>query len=552
MTSGPDAAGGVAQDGTLASLATDGDARIVAWPPSAERLFGWRAADALGATFAELGLLRGEGARSAASALAEVARGSGPRSRIAETFDAAGRASSRRWVIFELDAPAGGRFTWLVENLSAERDGFYQLAFREQMYRSIFANHPDAMALYALDGTVLFGNPAAIALAGDHKNAHFSEHIAAECKAAAFEAAERARAGEFVQFETVFVDRAGTRIEVAATLFPVYDCETLIGVCGIAKDISVLRRAQRALSKQMESHRLLYRASASHVGSLQQQIQASLQLACLTLRFDCAYVAAYERDGLIVTHALDCEGRPAVGEVLSGVPQTAAAAEFSVLGERFGVVAFESRRQLAGALSLADQDFLKLTARFIGSAIERRDRERRLDAMAYYDALTRLPNRFLLHDRLRQAMLTAQRQGQRLAVMFVDFDRFKRINDSFGHAVGDELLVQVAQRFRATLRKSDSIARLGGDEFIVIQQQVQQRDDALGFARKIISVLEAPFDLSTGREEISASVGIAVFPSDGRDSETLIRLADEALLRAKNEGSGSAVFYDESVWRGSR
>jgi diguanylate cyclase (GGDEF)-like protein/PAS domain S-box-containing protein len=543
MTSEPGIPAAVARDGKLASLSTDGDARIVAWPASAQRLFGWRAGDALGATLSELGLVRAEDARSLADALAEVAGGGGPCSRSAATCDADGLVRARRWVIFEAEAGAA-RFTWLVDEAPAEYESLAEIASREQMYRSIFANHPDAMALYALDGTVLFGNAAAVALAGDHQNAHFSEHIAAECRAAAFEAAERARAGEFVQFDTVFVNRAGVRVEVAATLFPVYDRERLIGVCGIAKDISVLRRAQSALVKQMESHRMLYQASASHADTLHQQIQASLQLTCLILRFDCAYVTAYERDGMVVTHALDCEGRPSVGDFLARVPQSAAAAEFSVLGQRFGMVVFESRRALAAPLSSSDQEFLKLTARFIGSAIERRDRERRLDAMAYYDALTRLPNRFLLQDRLQQAMASAQREGQRLAVMFVDLDRFKRINDSFGHSVGDELLVQVAQRLRLTLRRSDSIARLGGDEFIVIQPKLVRREDALDFARKIIASLEVPFELSTGSEQISASIGIAIFPTDAREPDALIRLADEALLRAKGAG-GRAVFCSD-------
>ncbi|MGP6188836.1 MAG: diguanylate cyclase domain-containing protein [Vulcanimicrobiaceae bacterium] len=542
MKSEQEATDVAAPDARLASLATDAEGRIVAWPASAERLFGWPADGALGSTFAGLGVLRGEDARSASIALELVTRGGGPCSRIALTFDSAGSSRSRRWVVFELDASAGGHFTWLVEDLSPERDDLAQLASREQLYRSIFATHPDAMALYALDGTVLLGNKAAISLAGDHKNAHFSEHIAPECRAVAFEAAERARTGEFVQFETVFVDRSGTRVEVSASLFPVYGCDRLIGVCGIAKDISVLRRAQKSLAKQMESHRLLYRATASHADTLHEQIQASLQLGCLTLRFDCAYVTAYEDDRMLVTHTLDCEGRPEVGDLVPRATESLVVEEYSVLGEPFGLAAFESRRQLAGPLSASDQDFLRLTARFIGSAIERRERERRLDAMAYYDALTRLPNRFLLQDRLRQAMATAEREGQRLAVHFVDLDRFKRVNDSFGHAVGDELLVQVAQRLRATLRKSDSIARLGGDEFIVVQPKVARNEDALCFAAKVIAALEVPFSLSTGCEEISASVGIALFPSDAREPDALIRLADEALLRAKGVG-GRAVLY---------
>ena len=164
--------------------------------------------------------------------------------------------------------------------------------------------------------------------------------------------------------------------------------------------------------------------------------------------------------------------------------------------------------------------------------------------MAYHDALTGLPNRVLLRDRLTQAILAAERERRLLAVLFIDLDDFKRVNDSFGHAVGDELLVGVGARLRSTLRKSDSMARLGGDEFIIIQPAIRDRSDAIAFARKVIATLQVPFELDVGSQRVSASIGIAIYPDDGQDYDTLLRRADDALFRAKDAGNGVAVFYD--------
>lgn len=165
--------------------------------------------------------------------------------------------------------------------------------------------------------------------------------------------------------------------------------------------------------------------------------------------------------------------------------------------------------------------------------------------LAFYDPLTRLPNRRLLQDRLRQALAQARRQSTQLALLCMDLDHFKPVNDSWGHPAGDELLQAVAQRLTACVRESDTVARLGGDEFVVLLPDIHQEDDALEVAGKILSTLRQPFMLSVGaRVQVSVSIGIALHPRHGLDDQALFSHADQALYQAKAQGRDTLALYD--------
>ncbi|HBI67940.1 MAG TPA: sensor domain-containing diguanylate cyclase, partial [Massilia sp.] len=149
---------------------------------------------------------------------------------------------------------------------------------------------------------------------------------------------------------------------------------------------------------------------------------------------------------------------------------------------------------------------------------------------------TGLPNRLLFNDRLRQALLAAQREGNKLAVLFFDLDKFKPVNDTHGHAVGDLLLQQVATRVRGALRASDTLARIGGDEFVVLLPRIGAAPDARRVAGEILAELNRPF-VSEGRTlEISGSIGVAVYPDSGASADELMRSADGAMYDAKLQG----------------
>jgi len=168
---------------------------------------------------------------------------------------------------------------------------------------------------------------------------------------------------------------------------------------------------------------------------------------------------------------------------------------------------------------------------------ERKASEERMHHLAHYDVLTDLPNRALLADRLTQAVAVAQREQQKLALMFIDLDKFKPVNDELGHPVGDMLLRAVAERLKqCLLRESDTVARIGGDEFVVMLLDVASTQDALVVASKIRDALERPFDLGAHTVSISASLGIAMYPEHGSTEAALLKNADTAMYHAKDSG----------------
>jgi diguanylate cyclase (GGDEF)-like protein len=170
-----------------------------------------------------------------------------------------------------------------------------------------------------------------------------------------------------------------------------------------------------------------------------------------------------------------------------------------------------------------------------------------LHALAFNDALTGLPNRRTLLDRLQQAERSARQRDKRAAVLFLDLDRFKRINDSLGHAVGDALLKTMARRLRAVLREDDLVCRLGGDEFVVLLLDIDAVTDAAAVAQKLIDAVHAPMRLANLDLAISTSIGIALIPDDGSDGDKLIRYADLAMYRAKERGRNNFQFYTDEL-----
>lgn len=176
----------------------------------------------------------------------------------------------------------------------------------------------------------------------------------------------------------------------------------------------------------------------------------------------------------------------------------------------------------------------------------RRQEEEEIRRLAYYDNLTNLPNRKLLIDLINRAIDHAHLDKSTLALMFLDLDHFKPINDELGHAMGDRLLVAVAERLRSTVRKTDTVARLGGDEFIILLTDMGNVSIADELARKLIARIAEPYMIDGKKLEISVSIGISLFPRDGDSSEVLLSCADTAMYAAKAEGHNRARFFDPS------
>mgnify|MGYP001158279597 FL=1 len=166
----------------------------------------------------------------------------------------------------------------------------------------------------------------------------------------------------------------------------------------------------------------------------------------------------------------------------------------------------------------------------------RKDAEKRIRYVATHDELTGLPNRKLLSDRLEQAMLQAERSNKAFAIMFLDLDGFKQINDKYGHEVGDELLIHASQRMQSMLRRSDTVCRYGGDEFVILLPTTPTTSAALAVARKLVVHIARPYQIGTHMLEVSTSIGVSLFPQHGSDENALLRAADKAMYAAKDAG----------------
>jgi diguanylate cyclase (GGDEF)-like protein len=185
--------------------------------------------------------------------------------------------------------------------------------------------------------------------------------------------------------------------------------------------------------------------------------------------------------------------------------------------------------------------------------IERYRDDTKIQKLAFYDPLTGLPNRRLMSERLKHGIESSLRERKRMAILMMDLDKFKAVNDNFGHAAGDELLQQVAKRIQGRLRDVDTVARLGGDEFVILLEDISHIDDAARVAELIVNDLTQPFMLvQSDNVQIGASIGISLFPEHGNDSELLIDHADTALYHAKDAGRGCYAYFSEQLTQAVR
>ncbi len=207
-----------------------------------------------------------------------------------------------------------------------------------------------------------------------------------------------------------------------------------------------------------------------------------------------------------------------------------------------GFIGFDNVKT-TGFWTAEDITMLQIMAEIMGNAIGRRQAEETIKIMAYHDALTQLPNRNLFQDHLEMAMSHARRNKTQVAVIILDLDDFKTINDSLGHQVGDSLLKAVAERLIKSVREGDTVARMGGDEFMVILPDFAQSQSAVVVTQKILSTLEQPFLIDGNELHTTASAGISVFPDNTNDAESLIKQADIAMYLSKKNGKNTYYFY---------
>jgi len=207
----------------------------------------------------------------------------------------------------------------------------------------------------------------------------------------------------------------------------------------------------------------------------------------------------------------------------------------------------ENKAELENKVEQRTRDLIDINLHLENVIDEKQEAERSLQYLAYHDELTGLPNKNLLIDRINQAIKISARDAQQMAILFLDLDRFKNINDSLGHRIGDELLREVAHRIKQLIRQHDTISRNGGDEYVIVLEKLKNHNEAVYVAKKVINELTQPFVIHSHKIHIGASIGISVYPFDGDTPMILLRNADTAMYRAKQEGGNMLQFYDASM-----
>lgn len=201
----------------------------------------------------------------------------------------------------------------------------------------------------------------------------------------------------------------------------------------------------------------------------------------------------------------------------------------------FGALVIQNRGSVPG-YSLKNKELLQFVSTQIATAIQRIQMQSRLQLLSHYDQLTGLPNRTLLYERMDRALLRARRVQGRGALLYMDLDKFKQVNDSFGHGTGDLLLQAVADRLRHCVRESDTVSRIGGDEFVVLLEDIAHAEHAQAIAEKIRTALNQAFELGQHKLKMIPSIGIALYPQHGEEHRILLEMADKAMYLAKNGG----------------
>ncbi len=426
----------------------------------------------------------------------------------------------------------------MATDVTARKQAERALEESEQRYRALVEVSPDAIFI-SRDGVIEFINRAGLALLGAAapeqvigrrllEFIHPRDHEVVVKRIAAVKAGF-----DVPPLEETYLRLDGTPVPVEAVASALVD-EGGFAIQSIARDVSERQAAQAELRRK----EALLHAAISNAPLI---LFALDQEGRFTFSDGKGLEALGFRPGQAVGRTLwELHGDlPAVIQQTRRVLQGEQVVyEVQVAGRQFEVHSSPTRNdagEVTGAIGLA----VDIT--------ERKRAEARIEQLATRDPLTGLPNRLLLQDRVAHCLAQARRRQRRVALLFIDLDRFKTINDSLGHHVGDALLKEVANRLSSSLRATDTLSRLGGDEFLVVIQDLRHSQDAARVAEKLLGVLNGPFVIEGHTLNTSCSIGISVFPDDGEDLSTLMKNADTAMYHAKEQGRNNYQFFSREM-----
>ncbi|WP_167083945.1 bifunctional diguanylate cyclase/phosphodiesterase [Massilia frigida] len=439
----------------------------------------------------------------------------------------------------------------LIEQLVAQRthdlERTRQAEQAARQLAAIVTSSEDAIIGKTLDGTIVSWNAgaarmygySAAEILGRPMSVLTPPELAGEMPAIL----ARLRRGERIDhLETAQLRKDGGRIAVSLTISPIRDADGMVtGVSAIARDISERKRAEEALRDREARIRRLVDANiiGIFIGDMSGRISEAND-AFLK-------ISGYSREDVLSGKLLWNNMTPpqydaADAHALEELKNTGRCTPYEKElmrkdGSLIPVL-------LASALFEGAQDE---GVSFVLDLTERRQADERIHHMADHDALTGLPNRTLLQDRMHQAIAFAHRNRRRVAILFIDLDYFKNINDSLGHHIGDQVLKMAAIRLQQCLREGDSVARLGGDEFVLILPLLDDSSDAARVARKALDSLTQPFSVELKQLHLGGSIGISLYPDDGHDVDSLMRAADTAMYHAKEMGRGNFQFFTAAL-----
>ena len=344
----------------------------------------------------------------------------------------------------------------------------------------------------------------------------------------------------FRSFEFSRLSADGSERHISISADPVFDESGVFqGYRGVGTDITERKRLEQAVRASAQQLRLI----ADNVPTMTASYDENLHIVFANKRF--ADFFGFDSADIVGKHVRELTGAEAYRRIegyfvkmLEGHPVTY---------QRTRKLANGESRYIEVKLLPHVGELGKVLGCFsvVTDITEHKLTEERSQHLAHHDSLTGLPNRLLFNDRLGQAISLAKRDARQFALLYLDLDRFKAVNDTLGHTVGDELLQAVAERTRRLVRESDTLARVGGDEFTVILPNITRREEAEIVARKIIAAIGTPFHFSSQKQgvDIGASIGIAIYPADAKDAEALVNAADGAMYNAKQVG-GSFRFCE--------
>jgi diguanylate cyclase (GGDEF)-like protein/PAS domain S-box-containing protein len=412
----------------------------------------------------------------------------------------------------------------------------------EQYYKSLFEENPDAIFIFDLDGKFLVANKA-VSLYGysveDLLDKPFAGFILPKDLEKVTAHFCQAVEGMATNYECSILDKEGQQREINVTNIPIFVNEEIHGVYTIIKDITQHKKAQNDLVEAEAKYRSLIENSLVGVYIIQDEklVYVNPRL-CEMSGYNCE-----ELVGLHVSDFIYADDLPLVNEnILKRFNNEAGTIkyEYRAIRKDKSIITFE----LYGSKIIYNgRDAI------IGTVIditERKNTEKMIKHMAYHDQLTDLPNRYLLREKLNESIKASRQNNCHFALLFLDLDRFKAINDTMGHEVGDKVLIEIAERLKTCVHEKDIISRYGGDEFsILLPDTGEQR--ASEVAGQIITKLSLPLTFHHHELLVTPSIGVAVFPTHGESFDTLIKNADLAMYHAKSLGRNNFQFFNEEL-----